>query len=620
MQFKMKKMVYIFLMLLMLISCKIDEVARTGILQGRVSYTGASNMEIDVIITLTGIGNGTEETSVRIPRTGEYSFELPTGEYLLELRGNHCKSDDLPYKVKINSGETRNKDINVEQLSYSMVIMYQSVELQEGQTIKVSGGMALDIWNKYSSNTLNWDIRAYPDSWIKFEQTSGTINGGGKKSVVFSIEKDKMPNYGVNYADVILTTTTDNGSFTIKVSAEKDGGQPGKAVIEGNAENICPATSVTLTAIAENPDQTKTVSYRWYRDNTIITNIDGNIYEATQSGTYYVVAINAHGEGVKSDGKTVTINKCPEPPVIITGNATNVMEYTATLHGNISFKGDPEYFEKGFVYGITHNPTIENNFKKMVTGIGIGEYSSNIEQLTNGTIYYVRAYAKYGDMLTVYGEETHFKTLSLATVQTISVNNSYVTETTATVSGYISNAGNPEFIEKGICYGLSNKLTLEEAQKVPVSGQNTSFNTTLTGLDAYTTYYACAYAINEIGGIKRIAYGNTVNFQTKIERATVSTSDVIKLSSTSVRFTGVILKKGNPRYTERGFVYSTFPVITDNRCIVDNNDNDTFTLDISLSNTYIYSYYSYYVRAYVKSADNSVAYGEDKLFFVDVEF
>ncbi|MDR3235134.1 MAG: hypothetical protein LBT48_00195 [Prevotellaceae bacterium] len=94
----MRNALILFIGILFFCSCKKeDKTPYTGTLTGRISYTGASNLEIDnVIITLHKVDATTEEGSWRIDKSGDYSFDLPEGDYLMELKGNRCKSDSLP--------------------------------------------------------------------------------------------------------------------------------------------------------------------------------------------------------------------------------------------------------------------------------------------------------------------------------------------------------------------------------------------------------------------------------------------------------------------------------------------------------------------------------------------
>lgn len=364
MEMIMKKVLLIVIAYSFLFSCNGD-VPRTGTLKGRVSYTGASSMAIDnVIIKLRRTNDDVEEGSWRIENTGDYRFDLPAGEYILELEGNRCKSDDLiapNNRVLIVAGETRPKDINIEQLPYSIVISRGERELQEelqdGSTVTLDNADVLNVWNKYSSNTLRWKISAYPQpSWIIFEQSTGTINGGGSRPIVYSIDKSKMPQYGINSSDIILTAIEENEGrgYKITVQAEKEGGEPGKAVITGHDTNVYPDKSVILTA-----DAPEATSYRWYMGNSLQSGVTGDTFEAKYNGIYYVVGVNSRGEGIKSDGKTVTIISLPNPPAkaTISGNSTNnclrdgrQVTLTANATGATSYiwrKGTEQFNETG---------------------------------------------------------------------------------------------------------------------------------------------------------------------------------------------------------------------------------------------------------------------------------
>lgn len=323
----MKKFFYLVFYALLLCSCgnpQESNVPYYGWLTGEIKYTGASNMGVDnVIITLTGVADNEEDISKRITNDGKYNLELPAGTYTMDLKGNRCASDDLPFTVKIVAKETRTKDINIEQLSYSVVLsIREGEELKDGSTISIGDAQPLHVWNKYSSNTLSWHINAYSDSpWITFSKTTGTTNGGGSDDVTIITDKSKM-SYGLNSATVVLSAEEDNEGrgYQITVQAEKEGGEPGKAEVLGDKENRCPDESVILTASAQ-----EATSYKWYKGNTLQNGANGNTFEVNSNGVYYAVGVNSRGEGVKSDGKTVTITSCPDPPTraVISGNAAN---------------------------------------------------------------------------------------------------------------------------------------------------------------------------------------------------------------------------------------------------------------------------------------------------------
>ncbi len=95
---------------------------------------------------------------------------------------------------------------------------------------------------------------------------------------------------------------------------------------------------------------------------------------------------------------------------VSTKTVSDITDTSATLGGNITFIGFPEYIEKGICYSTSPNPTI-NDSTLIVAGNGIGEYTINTNRLTSNTIYYVRAYA-INDLGIAYGDEINFTTLA----------------------------------------------------------------------------------------------------------------------------------------------------------------------------------------------------------------
>jgi hypothetical protein len=330
---------------------------------------------------------------------------------------------------------------------------------------------------------------------------------------------------------------------------------------------------------------------------------------------YYVRAYATNSEGT-AYGNEVRFTSGAEQATLTTKPATNITTTSAVLGGNILTSGTPAYTERGVCYGTSSMPDIDNSNKVIIQGSGTGNFTQQVSGLSPGTKYYVRAYAKSGNSGTAYGEEISFTAYAPVALNTQSVANSNITTSTAKVYGNIVSAGVPAYTEKGICYGTSNNPTIENASKLSVAGNGTgSYSADIDNLSAYTTYYARSYAINELG----VVYGNTVNFRTKIEKATVSTQAVSTISGSQVRLNGTIVTAGNPPYTERGFVYgsSSFPTVSDTKATVAGQSTGAFSTTVNYGNNYIFSYH---VRAYAINADGSVSYGEDQLFFFDVNF
>jgi len=105
-------------------------------------------------------------------------------------------------------------------------------------------------------------------------------------------------------------------------------------------------------------------------------------------------------EFTTADGETL--------PGVVTEEPSNVTTNSAILNGKIVSPGYPSYSARGFAYGFSQQPAVESSTTVSVTGIGLGSFSAPITGLTEGVVYYVRAYA-ISSAGTAYGEEISFK-------------------------------------------------------------------------------------------------------------------------------------------------------------------------------------------------------------------
>ena len=92
---------------------------------------------------------------------------------------------------------------------------------------------------------------------------------------------------------------------------------------------------------------------------------------------------------------------------VTTSDPTNVSLTTATVGGNVTSDGGAVVIERGVVYSTSQNPTTSNS--KKTSGSGTGSFSVSLSGLSEGTTYYVRAYAINSKGIS-YGEEKSFTT------------------------------------------------------------------------------------------------------------------------------------------------------------------------------------------------------------------
>ncbi len=319
--------------------------------------------------------------------------------------------------------------------------------------------------------------------------------------------------------------------------------------------------------------------------------------------TYYVRAFAKNLKGI-SYGQEIpfTTIEILKPSI---GNITisNISYVTATVESQVTSDGGAPVTERGFCYSKTPNPTISAN--KVINGSGIGEFTSNLAGLEDGTKYYVRAYAT-NSKGTAYGEEHFFTTTAYGTptISTSTITN--ISYTSATCGGNVTADGGLTITERGVCYSTTTNPSIYD-NKVTSSGTTGSFTCSLNGLIENTKYYVRAYATNNKG----TAYGAVKTFTTtSYSKPTVTTSSITNISYTSATCGGNVTADGGLTIMERGVCYSTTtnPSIYDNK-VTSSGTTGSFTCSLTglIANT------KYYVRAYATNSKGTI-YGEEKSF------
>ena len=153
--------------------------------------------------------------------------------------------------------------------------------------------------------------------------------------------------------------------------------------------------------------------YRWSADNNYTTaTVMGTVTTMTESGfmggvsyTRYVWADNACGGSVST-----ALVQATEPPIVATvetSPVTSVGLTTAESGGNVTDDGAAPVTERGVCWGTSPNPVSTGSHTS--DGTGSGTFVSNLTGLSEGTLYYVRAYAT-NSAGTGYGNEISLTT------------------------------------------------------------------------------------------------------------------------------------------------------------------------------------------------------------------
>ncbi len=210
-------------------------------------------------------------------------------------------------------------------------------------------------------------------------------------------------------------------------------------------------------------------------------------------------------------------------PEITTVAVTEVTLNSAVSGGTIVADGGEDITAKGVCWSTSANPTIADT--KTSDGTGSASYSSNIVGLSEGTTYYVRAYAT-NEVGTAYGNELTFTTNAVtgATLTTTQV--SAVTSTSATAGGDITSDGGGNITARGVCWGTAPNPTVAGSKTTNGTGSGV-FTGSLTPLADGTVYYYRAYATNSSG----TTYGQEFQFITPVTDIEGNVYQTVKIGS-----------------------------------------------------------------------------------------
>jgi hypothetical protein len=207
-----------------------------------------------------------------------------------------------------------------------------------------------------------------------------------------------------------------------------------------------------------------------------------------------------------SPGCEKASDKITEPalPVVVTLETVGISGTAAFSGGRIISAGSSPITARGVCWNLAGNPTL--NDQKTVDGSGSGTFSSAVEGLSEGTSYFVRAYAVNAVGI-AYGGQELFTTVTVPEVTTSEVTS--ITGSTAISGGKVIFCGGASVTSRGVCWSTKEYPTIADSKTR--NGKNIgSFESVLTELVPLTVYYARAYATNSAG----TGYGMQVRFST----------------------------------------------------------------------------------------------------------
>lgn len=272
--------------------------------------------------------------------------------------------------------------------------------------------------------------------------------------------------------------------------------------------------------------------------SVLITGLSATTNYYYAAGVFDCVGIRSQNGSTYFTTTTAPVD--PTAPEVNTTSYNNVTSTGFIVNGEVYSDGGASVTERGVVIDTSTYPTTDSNLQKVTSGTGTGTFSSTFSSLTSNTVYYARAYA-INSVGTSYGQQFEITTLTGYTtpvVVTSSVAN--ISKTTATAGGNVTDDGGDAIIERGVVYGLSaNPTIFSYIGKVSNGTGEGSFTTSLTNLQAGTTYHVRAYGTSNTA----TGYGADSTFTTSPAGLVKVTAVIVNNNAYSPKFTEVTLVK-----------------------------------------------------------------------------
>lgn len=479
-----------------------------------------------VNLTLEPGGNSTVTGS-----DGSFAFKnLRAGEYTIKFDKTGYKSGTKT--VSVNTGNETETHLLIERIPEVITIDRETLDFGDNASMNT---LSFNIVNSHYID-LSYEV-IENCGWItKVDPSSGELMYGKTGTVVLTIDRELLTP-GVNET-VVVVRTTGKGSSELTVRAtgiekkkpslntlEATEVKATSAMMNGEITD-CGAPEYTERGFVYSespmPDLSNTIA-KMTASVTDDKTFSVKLNALTLGKTYYVRAYAINEIGTAYSTNQISFKTAATlPAVSISGINVDATGKLAMLYGNISDSGDPEFYEKGFVYSLTDTyPTIFDT-KLVVTGDNHGQFETKLSALEYDTDYYIRAFASneagtaYSDMQKVV-IQTALPTVTTKNASDMDQDNNIVV-----LHGEITDLGVPGYTEKGFVYSTIYESPTIYDSKIIVNGTGKGlYEFRSTELPLTKKYYVRAYAINAKG----VAYGDVV---------TISEKDWVELKSIKI--------------------------------------------------------------------------------------
>ncbi len=595
--------IFIVILSLLVVSCKLE--VTTGSIAGSVkdSRSETSLANVNIIISPINETNAVGQMSTTTSSDGTFRFDnLVVNTYKVVANKEGYFSADK--EVVVVPSKVEKVDFLLTPSTPELHISNTHLDFGAESTT-----LSFDIENKGHA-LLEWSI-SEDIAWVQCLPLSGSIYPKEKASVVVNATRDGL-NTG-NYSQTFVVSSN-GGSSTIKVSLSVQG-----ILISVSPEQLDFGTTntalpLTLKNIGSGTaPYTLSTSHAWIK----LPKTSGSLAASATEQLMIAVDRTDMTEGDYTGSITLVCSEHQldipvkmniprkEKPTVYLSAVTDVTFADAVLQGGIVSIGSAHVTRHGFCWGTTENPSIEDaqscNFGDCTAA---KDFSHKALSLSATTTYYVRAYAENEEGIS-YSNCEKFTTLGVPTTPTVETGAiSDIQSTQAVANGILSGFGNLESVSQHghVWSTKANPTTSDNKTTLGTAYSTGSFVSTLTNLLPNVTYHVRAYATNAKG----TAYGEEVTFTTAYGTVSLTTNEVMDISSKSAKVSGTITDKGGYTIIERGVCWATTssPSLSNHSTVVSSN-NDSFSTTLSSLSPET----TYYVRIYVKTSTEKVCYG-----------
>ena len=327
------------------------------------------------------------EINTKFADTAKYALKSSLAE--VAFNGNY---NSLNNKPAIN-----NATLTIKQGETSLGTF--TANASQDVTITVPPAQVQSDWNQSTTTAVDY-IKNKPTNLSQFTNDAGYLKCdddciGTLQNRITELE-NQLANIISQFSPVVTTANVSSIAATTAScggNVTNDGGKP------VTARGVCWSTS-------ENP----TTSNSKTTNGTGTGSFTSSLSNLNPNTSYNVRAYATNSVGTAyGENRTFTTLA-----TVTTSDVSNVTGNSATCGGSFpTANGSANITARGVCWSTSQNPTTSDS--KTTNGTGTSSFTSNITGLSQGTTYYVRAYAT-NSTGTTYGEQKTFTTTSAAEV------------------------------------------------------------------------------------------------------------------------------------------------------------------------------------------------------------